>query len=99
MSTYEILNLVIMTTSAVFLGVTLIYLSKQIKLSIVAHSDTHDWNRRIETQKVLNVIKEIDTNKLNEKFKNLNRKEPIPLEEFLRHLRKINHYKLISINF
>ena len=83
MSIYEIATLVVMTISAVFVGVSLIYLAKQIKLFVAAHADNHEWNRRIETQKALDNVREINTGALNEKFGYANRKDPIPLEDIL----------------
>ncbi len=81
MSTYEILSLVVSGISALFIGISLIYLAWQIKLFISAHADNHEWNRRIETQHAISKIRELDTDLLNEKFGYVNRQEPIPLTE------------------
>lgn len=83
MNNYEIASLCITSLSALFVGLSLIYLSKQIKLVISAHADNHEWNRRIETQNALDRIREVDTSPLNERFQNANRKEPISLQEIL----------------
>jgi hypothetical protein len=83
MSNYEIVSLLILSVSALFVGVTLIYLSKQIKLFISAHADNHDWNRRIETQHALDNVREVNTDSLNKKFGYINRKDPILLDEIL----------------
>ena len=81
MTTYEITNLAVMSISALFVGISIFYLSKQIKLFIFAHADNHDWNRRIETQHAIARIREINTDSLNDKFGYVNRKESIDLKE------------------
>ncbi len=60
---------------------SVLYLAKQVKLSLKFHSENHEWNRRIATNQILNLIREIDTDELNKKFGYINRVEPIPLEE------------------
>jgi len=82
-STYELLTLSITTLSAVFVGVSLIYLAKQINLVRSAHADNHEWNRRIETQHALDKVREINTDALNKKFGYVNRREPISLDDIL----------------
>ena len=83
MSNYEIASLLILSISALFVGITLLFLSKQIKIFILAHADNHDWNRRIETQHALDNIREINTDSLNKKFGYVNRKNPIPVHEIV----------------
>ena len=84
MSNYELISLIVSGFSALFIGISLIYLSKQIKLLISAHSDNHEWYRRIETQNALDKIREINIDALNETFGYANRKDPIPLDNILK---------------
>ena len=81
MSNYEILNLVISLFGTLFVGLSVLYLAKQIKLSLKIHSANHEWNRRMATNDILNRIRDIDTDELNKKFGYLNRTEPISLKE------------------
>ena len=81
MTTYELISLIVMVISALFVGISIFYLSVQIRLFISAHADNHDWNRRIETQHAIARIRELNTDALNEKFGYMNRKEIINLEE------------------
>lgn len=81
MSIYETLSLAVASISALFVGASLVYLARQIKLFIAVHADNHEWNRRVETQHALEIIRELKTDSLNERFGYVNRKEPINLEE------------------
>ena len=83
MTTYEVMSLIVTSVSAIFIGISVIYLSRQVKLFIAAHADNHEWNRRIETLHALGNIRGINTDDLNEKFGFTNRKDPIPLAEIL----------------
>ena len=81
MTNYEILSLIISSLGTLFVGISLIYIAKQVKVLIASHSDNHEWNRRIETQNAISKIRDINTDPLNDKFGYVNRREPIPLEE------------------
>lgn len=84
MTNYEIISVSISIISALFVLISLIYLSKQVKLVVSAHADNHDWNRRIETQHSLDKIRDINTDALNARFGYVNRKEPILIEDILK---------------
>ncbi len=81
MTNYEILNLIVTSVSAAFVGISILLLARQLKLATKMHSDNHDWYRRIETQNAITKIRELDVDALNEKFGYVNRSEPIPLNE------------------
>lgn len=81
MTTYEWSSLLVMAISALFVGISLLYLSRQIKLFIASHEDNHEWNRRIATSDALSRVREINTDLLNEVFAYLDRREPVPLQE------------------
>ncbi|WP_089727287.1 DUF4760 domain-containing protein [Candidatus Thiosymbion oneisti] len=83
MTNYEIANLSIMAASALFVSISLIYLSRQLKLFVAAHADNHKWNRCIETQRALGKTREINMDALNDRFGFVNRKDPIPPNEIL----------------
>ena len=81
MTPYEISNLVVSIVSALFVGISVLYLAKKLKSSIAIHSDTHEWNRRIATSEAIEKVRQLDTDTLNIKFEHINRREPIPLKE------------------
>ncbi len=83
MVSYELAKLIISATSLIFIGATLIYTGRQIKLLIKSHADNHEWNRRIATQQALNELRKVNVDDLNEKFGYINRHQPIPLAEVL----------------
>lgn len=95
MSYYELFSLSATLISALFVGLSLVYLAKQVKLFAAAHADNHEWNRRIETQKALQKIREINTVPLNEKFGYVNRRDPIPLKDILDAIEKDPSLQLI----
>lgn len=95
MNNYEIFSLSVTLVSALFVGLSLVYLAKQVRLFAAAHADNHDWNRRIETQKALDKIREINTDALNEQFGFVNRRDPIPLEDILQAIKKDHSLQLI----
>jgi hypothetical protein len=81
MSTYEILSIAVAFLSASFVGGTILVLAKELKLTATVHADNHEWNRRIETQRAIGEIRNLDIQKLNDTFGYKYRKEPIELEE------------------
>ena len=83
MTPFEITSLVISALSSIFVGISVIYLARQVAISRKVHADNHDWNRRISTQEELNEIRKLDTRGLSENFSHLNKIEPIPLQELL----------------
>lgn len=81
MTTYEIVSLFISGVGAIFVGVSLLLLVKQLKLIVLAHEDNHEWNRRIATHQAIDKVRNLNKDNLNRKFGYINRKEPIPLKE------------------
>ncbi len=63
---------------------SLLYLGKQIKMQSEIHRQNHEWNRRIETQKALDVYSRLESVvTLNKKFEFMQKKHAIPCEEIL----------------
>lgn len=81
MSSYEIASLIISVTGTLIIGGSLTIAIFQLKVLIKSHKDNHEWNRRIETQKAIVEVRNIDIQKLNEVFGFKYRKEPMPLSE------------------
>jgi len=92
---YEIFSLSITIVSTLFIGLSLVYLAKQIKFFVAAHKDDHEWNRRVETQRALSEIRDINVTLLNEKFGYVNRRDPIELDEILSAIEKDKSLQLV----
>lgn len=84
MTTYETISLIISGVGTAFVGGTLLYAVKQIRLIVNSHADNHKWNRRIATQNAISAISnDITDSRLNQKFRHIHVKQPIPLVELL----------------
>ena len=81
MTTFEILSIIVSAAGSLFVGISVLLLVKQLQLIISAHTDNHEWNRRIATQQAVSRVKELNNDELNKKFGYINRKESIPLQE------------------
>ena len=81
MSEYEFYLLLARGISTVVIASSFLIAAYQVRLLIENHRDNHDWNRRIETQKAIRDVVNMDIQKLNETFGFKHRKDPIPLEE------------------
>jgi len=79
MTNFELYSLILNLIGLLFLGVTMLYAIKQLKILIKSHKDNHEWNRRIATKEALARQNTIDVEGLNEKFNYLDQKQPIPL--------------------
>ncbi len=75
--------------------VSIIYLAKQIKSTNTIHSQNHEWNRRIETKKILDQYNQLESvERLEEIFKFSDAKHPIPMDKIEE---KIEKEKLLKL--
>ena len=81
MTDFQIYSLFITGISALFLGLSLFLVAKQLRVIIASHKDDHEWNRRIESHKAIHRIGLLDNDSLNHEFGYMNRRKPIPLSE------------------
>lgn len=86
MSTYEVSILVVQAFTLIAVIVAswaairnLKLIAHQHHLTVVAHEQNHEWNRRIATQQALAVLRAIDLDSLNKEFGFANQKTSIPL--------------------
>jgi len=82
----EVLKLILQTLSLVFIGLSLLYAGKQLKLLKKTHADNHDWNRRKAAQDAAMLRQKRFTTEnirlINEELDYLNSSDPIPLKTF-----------------
>jgi hypothetical protein len=79
-----------------------IYTTRQLKLLRITYRDLHDWNRRKAAQDAIDNMQGIadDTPLLDDKFKIMERNDPIPLVQIRQeceadsHVRTVLHRRL-----
>jgi len=71
--------------------ISIIYLAKQIHQQSTIHSENHEWNRRIETQKALDAYNRLESVvALNQKFEFMQKKHAIPCSDILEAVKDSN---------
>lgn len=95
--------------SAIGVIITLIYLAKQIKDTNRIHTENHEWNRRIETRRALDLYNTLESVKdLEDEFKFSNANHPIEVNKInktikdnplikLAIIRLLNYYESLAI--
>ncbi len=81
--------------SAAGVIITLIYLAKQIKNTNKIHSENHEWNRRIETRRALDLYNTLESVKeLEDEFRFSDASQPIERNKINK---KIKESSLIKV--
>ena len=89
MTQFEMISILLQGVTLICFIVGIWHGYKNLLLLIKAHKDNHDWNRRIETQKALAKLRDLNIDDLHIHFPTLNKTPCLPLVEIYKRFKEL----------